>query len=80
MQGDHRPLEGSSGTHDRGADRARHERAWCHHGAAGAGGEFGHASIDPNGGLCWWGNRGCLELSAGFVRCWSRCRIASTDM
>ena len=35
-------------------------------GAAGAGGEFGHISIDPNGGLCRCGNRGCLELSAGF--------------
>jgi predicted NBD/HSP70 family sugar kinase len=35
-------------------------------GAAGAGGEFGHISIDPNGGLCRCGNRGCLELTAGF--------------
>jgi predicted NBD/HSP70 family sugar kinase len=35
-------------------------------GAAGAGGEFGHISIDTNGGLCRCGNRGCLELSAGF--------------
>ena len=35
-------------------------------GAAGAGGEFGHISIDPNGSLCRCGNRGCLELSAGF--------------
>jgi predicted NBD/HSP70 family sugar kinase len=35
-------------------------------GAAGAGGEFGHISIDPNGGLCRCGNHGCLELSAGF--------------
>jgi predicted NBD/HSP70 family sugar kinase len=35
-------------------------------GVAGAGGEIGHISIDPNGGLCRCGNRGCLELSAGF--------------
>jgi predicted NBD/HSP70 family sugar kinase len=35
-------------------------------GAAGAGGEFGHISIDPNGGLCRCGNRGCLELTASF--------------
>jgi predicted NBD/HSP70 family sugar kinase len=35
-------------------------------GAAGAGGEFGHISIDPNGGRCRCGNRGCLELRAGF--------------
>jgi predicted NBD/HSP70 family sugar kinase len=35
-------------------------------GAAGAGGEFGHISIDPNGGRCRCGNRGCLELTAGF--------------
>jgi predicted NBD/HSP70 family sugar kinase len=35
-------------------------------GAAGAGGEFGHISIDPKGGLCRCGNRGCLELTAGF--------------
>jgi predicted NBD/HSP70 family sugar kinase len=35
-------------------------------GAAGAGGEFGHISIDPNGGLCRCGNRGCLELTGSF--------------
>jgi predicted NBD/HSP70 family sugar kinase len=35
-------------------------------GIAGAGGEFGHISIDPNGGLCRCGNRGCLELTASF--------------
>jgi predicted NBD/HSP70 family sugar kinase len=35
-------------------------------GIAGAGGEFGHMSIDPKGELCRCGNRGCLELKAGF--------------
>jgi predicted NBD/HSP70 family sugar kinase len=35
-------------------------------GVAGAGGEFGHMTIDPNGGLCRCGNRGCLELTASF--------------
>lgn len=30
-------------------------------GIAGAAGEFGHMSIDPNGPLCRCGNRGCLE-------------------
>jgi predicted NBD/HSP70 family sugar kinase len=33
-------------------------------GVAGAGGEFGHMTIDPGGGLCRCGNRGCLELTA----------------
>jgi predicted NBD/HSP70 family sugar kinase len=35
-------------------------------GVAGAGGEFGHISIDPRGGLCRCGNRGCLELTGSF--------------
>lgn len=35
-------------------------------GIAGAAGEFGHMSLDPNGPLCRCGNRGCLEMSAGF--------------
>jgi len=35
-------------------------------GIAGAAGEFGHISIDPGGDLCRCGNRGCLELYAGF--------------
>jgi predicted NBD/HSP70 family sugar kinase len=33
-------------------------------GIAGAGGEFGHMTIDPSGDLCRCGNRGCLELTA----------------
>jgi predicted NBD/HSP70 family sugar kinase len=33
-------------------------------GAAGAGGEFGHMTLDPHGELCRCGNRGCLELTA----------------
>ncbi len=33
-------------------------------GVAGAGGEFGHMTIDPQGDLCRCGNRGCLELTA----------------
>ena len=37
-------------------------------GIAGAAGEFGHMSIDPNGPLCRCGNRGCLELSASFAQ------------
>ncbi|WP_158626018.1 ROK family transcriptional regulator [Arsenicitalea aurantiaca] len=37
-------------------------------GVAGAAGEFGHMSIDPEGDLCRCGNRGCLELTASFVR------------
>jgi predicted NBD/HSP70 family sugar kinase len=35
-------------------------------GIAGAAGEFGHMSIDPQGELCRCGNRGCLELYASF--------------
>lgn len=35
-------------------------------GVAGAAGEFGHISIDPNGPLCRCGNRGCLEVYASF--------------
>jgi predicted NBD/HSP70 family sugar kinase len=35
-------------------------------GVAGAAGEFGHISIDPEGPLCRCGNRGCLELYASF--------------
>jgi predicted NBD/HSP70 family sugar kinase len=33
-------------------------------GVAGAGGEFGHMTLDPRGDLCRCGNRGCLELTA----------------
>jgi len=33
-------------------------------GIAGAGGEFGHMTLDPKGDLCRCGNRGCLELTA----------------
>ena len=35
-------------------------------GIAGGTGEFGHVSLDPEGELCRCGNRGCLELKAGF--------------
>ena len=35
-------------------------------GIAGAAGEFGHMTIDPDGPLCRCGNRGCLELYASF--------------
>jgi predicted NBD/HSP70 family sugar kinase len=35
-------------------------------GVAGAAGEFGHMTIDPDGPLCRCGNRGCLELYASF--------------
>ena len=35
-------------------------------GIAGAAGEFGHMSINPDGPLCRCGNRGCLELYASF--------------
>jgi predicted NBD/HSP70 family sugar kinase len=35
-------------------------------GVAGAAGEFGHISIEPEGPLCRCGNRGCLELYASF--------------
>jgi predicted NBD/HSP70 family sugar kinase/predicted transcriptional regulator len=37
-------------------------------GAAGAAGEFGHVSINPEGELCRCGNRGCLELYASFLK------------
>jgi glucokinase len=33
-------------------------------GARGAAGEIGHVPVDPAGGLCSCGQRGCLELSA----------------
>ena len=36
-------------------------------GVAGAGGEFGHVTIDPQGDLCRCGNRGCLELTASLI-------------
>jgi predicted NBD/HSP70 family sugar kinase len=36
------------------------------HGIAGAAGEFGHMTIDPQGDLCRCGNRGCWELYASF--------------
>ena len=36
------------------------------HGVAGAAGEFGHMTIDPQGDLCRCGNRGCWELYASF--------------
>lgn len=35
-------------------------------GRAGGCGEIGHISLDPEGELCRCGNRGCLELTAGF--------------
>lgn len=35
-------------------------------GISGGAGEFGHITIDPDGRLCRCGNRGCLELYAGF--------------
>jgi predicted NBD/HSP70 family sugar kinase len=35
-------------------------------GVAGAAGEFGHMTIDPQGDLCRCGNRGCWELYASF--------------
>lgn len=36
------------------------------HGAAGGAGELGHVTFDPHGPLCRCGNRGCLELYAGW--------------
>lgn len=35
-------------------------------GAAGGAGELGHVTFDPHGPLCRCGNRGCLELYAGW--------------
>ena len=35
-------------------------------GIAGGAGEFGHISLEGSSALCRCGNRGCLELSAGF--------------
>jgi predicted NBD/HSP70 family sugar kinase len=35
-------------------------------GVAGGAGEFGHISLEGGDALCRCGNRGCLELSAGF--------------
>jgi predicted NBD/HSP70 family sugar kinase len=35
-------------------------------GIAGGAGEFGHISLEGGSALCRCGNRGCLELSAGF--------------
>jgi predicted NBD/HSP70 family sugar kinase len=37
-------------------------------GVAGSAGEFGHMSFDPDGAPCRCGNRGCMEVSASFVR------------
>lgn len=37
-------------------------------GIAGGAGEFGHIGIDPDGPLCRCGNRGCLEITASFMR------------
>jgi predicted NBD/HSP70 family sugar kinase len=36
-----------------------------HRGRDGYAGEFGHATVDPDGPECWCGRRGCLELYAG---------------
>ncbi len=35
-----------------------------HHGMGGRAGEIGHVPVDPAGGLCRCGNRGCLETLA----------------
>ncbi|MDR0848935.1 MAG: ROK family transcriptional regulator [Propionibacteriaceae bacterium] len=34
-------------------------------GFSGTAGEIGHVSIDPDGPICYCGNRGCLEVVAG---------------
>ena len=53
--------------HDLGVGGAIVVRGRVVTGAAGGAGEFGHMTIDPEGGLCRCGNRGCLELSASFA-------------
>ena len=49
------------------------------HGATGMGGEAGHVTIYPDGGLCGCGNYGCLESSASATALMSAAerRIAS---
>ncbi len=39
-----------------------------HHGARGRAGEIGHVPVDPAGGLCRCGNRGCLETMASLTQ------------
>jgi predicted NBD/HSP70 family sugar kinase len=36
-----------------------------YHGAEGCAGELGHLTVDPQGDLCWCGQRGCLEMYVG---------------
>ena len=36
-----------------------------YHGAEGCAGELGHVTVDPQGDLCWCGQRGCLEMYVG---------------
>jgi predicted NBD/HSP70 family sugar kinase len=36
-----------------------------YHGADGCAGELGHITVDPEGDLCWCGQRGCLEMYIG---------------
>ncbi len=36
-----------------------------YHGAQGCAGELGHVTVDPQGDLCWCGQRGCLEMYVG---------------
>jgi predicted NBD/HSP70 family sugar kinase len=51
-------------TLDKGIGGAIVSRGHVITGIAGAAGEFGHMSIDPDGPLCRCGNRGCLEVYA----------------
>jgi glucokinase-like ROK family protein len=36
-----------------------------HRGSTGSAGDIGHIRADPNGPICYCGNRGCLEILAG---------------
>jgi len=45
-----------------------------HTGLQAIGGEWGHMSIDPNGPLCYCGNRGCVETyisGGGLTKLWT---------
>ena len=48
-----------------------------YHGFAGATGEIGHITMDPDGGPCYCGNNGCLEIYASSEAVLSRCEQAA---
>jgi predicted NBD/HSP70 family sugar kinase len=48
-------------------------------GARGAAGEFGHVKVDPDGGVCRCGKRGCLETVAALAPALRAAGVRDTD-